>query len=268
MNNALPCNKILAMRKMSSYPMCPRCGYFEETVEHTLLLCESSARVWFAPSFNYKIDLQSISSFDNWFEAFCLIDGLEKNHLSFCLTKISFLLWEIWKSRCNFVFKASSFHPILTATRTEVAACEFLSLNDSEAKIQQPLSPDQINPVIPNPPLHHQFSNLAITTFSIASPQNIRPSILSPHNQIQPSHHDHAFHNSTNPLTMSTDIPDFPLPLCTQNPIIISSNPPSNPCDLSTYNPLRTPSVSHTQNHISNPNTPKLWQPPPPSRLP
>lgn len=47
--------------------MCPICEREEETIEHTLLLCEWVRSVWFGIIFGCRYDVKNVSSFDRWY---------------------------------------------------------------------------------------------------------------------------------------------------------------------------------------------------------
>lgn len=125
--NALPSYHNLHRRKITPSPLCPICDLFPESIEHLFLQCSGVVCAWFASELNYKVDLQSIDTFDKWCKnIICIMENRNASKEEF-LTKIAFFLWEIWKARNAFVYEALPFNPILVARRTSLAAWEFLA---------------------------------------------------------------------------------------------------------------------------------------------
>lgn len=122
---ALPIFLNLFKRKISPSPLCPLCGSNTESVEHVILLCPGACCVWFASSFNYMVNPQAITKFDEWYDGIFTLAANDKKFRSECLTKISFLCWEIWKARCNLLYQAIPFEPAKIALHAELAAVEF-----------------------------------------------------------------------------------------------------------------------------------------------
>ncbi|KAL6214020.1 hypothetical protein ACLB2K_013458 [Fragaria x ananassa] len=125
-SNCLATNERRVHRHLAANLMCPLCDAKPETIEHCLLLCPLVRQVWCAHPFSYSIDSQSISSLDRW------IDGVfidKDDHCDFGAdfeTIVSFLLWNIWKARCNLVFNKAAFDPVQTASTAFRLAQEFM----------------------------------------------------------------------------------------------------------------------------------------------
>ncbi|CAL9006913.1 unnamed protein product [Prunus brigantina] len=56
MANAIPTRLNLHKRKIISYPHCPLCEDYKESIEHILFLCPWTKLVWFASPLTYKVD--------------------------------------------------------------------------------------------------------------------------------------------------------------------------------------------------------------------
>ncbi|KAL6225595.1 hypothetical protein ACLB2K_004444 [Fragaria x ananassa] len=88
-------------------------------------------------------DSRSISSLDRW------IDGVfmdKDDHCDFGAdfeTTVSFLLWNIWKTRCNLVFNKAAFDPVQTASTAFWLAQEFLLIPQ---KLYKSLDSPILNP--------------------------------------------------------------------------------------------------------------------------
>ncbi|KAK9932560.1 hypothetical protein M0R45_019793 [Rubus argutus] len=126
LNNSLPTFANLWKRKVSSDPMCKLCQEDAESVEHCLLLCPWVESVWFGCALGLFINKGIISTFDQWFE-----NCLEKAKFPIgqwdgASTYISFLLWEIWKTRCTAVYEGLTPSPKHTIARVNLLVSEFL----------------------------------------------------------------------------------------------------------------------------------------------
>lgn len=79
-------------------------------------------------SLSYRINPQAITLLDDWHND--IFNLVEKNKVVCVeyLTKISFLCWEIWRARCNFIYSSSSLEPIKTALFADSAAFEYLQV--------------------------------------------------------------------------------------------------------------------------------------------
>lgn len=103
-SNALATKLNLYRRKINTSHLCPICEQFEESNEHCLFLCQWTAMVWFGSSLNYKVNLQSFNTVDNWLPSmFQSMTGTSVDH-KWLMTLISYIMWEIWKPWCKFLF--------------------------------------------------------------------------------------------------------------------------------------------------------------------
>ncbi|KAL6204059.1 hypothetical protein ACLB2K_021329 [Fragaria x ananassa] len=91
------------------------------------LQCSGAVCAWSASDLHYKINLQAITTFDLWFENIILMINDCKSIREEFLTKVVFLLWEIWKARNAFVFEATPIDPRMVAKKAGTAAAEFIT---------------------------------------------------------------------------------------------------------------------------------------------
>ncbi|PRQ31932.1 putative ribonuclease H-like domain, reverse transcriptase zinc-binding domain-containing protein [Rosa chinensis] len=146
-SNVLATKQNLFRRHLGRSPLCPFCSEFPESVEHLLLSCPWVVQTWFLHPLGYRIPLQSLTSFDQWLSAL-LIPLHSELSRSVVLTHISFLLWHIWKHRCDCIFNYKVPNPTLVATRAFVASSEFLTSRTLSLTCNRPPPP----PPPPPPP--------------------------------------------------------------------------------------------------------------------
>lgn len=118
----------LCKRKVNVNPMCPLCEDQVESEEHLFFLCPWVQMVWFCSNFNYRVNPQSFTTFDQWFESLIQMKfpfSLAKRKF---LTNISFLLWYIWKARCQFIFEGCKPELIRILKLANSAAGDFLEV--------------------------------------------------------------------------------------------------------------------------------------------
>ncbi|KAF7814430.1 reverse transcriptase [Senna tora] len=102
--NALLTREALFKRKCSTSPCCQICCAWPETLEHVLLFCEWAKEVWRSGPLSFSINEVAVSRFDAWC-CFVLteLEGMDdKKKPIFALS-----CWEIWKARCDFIFRGS-----------------------------------------------------------------------------------------------------------------------------------------------------------------
>ncbi|BFG40875.1 hypothetical protein CerSpe_271490 [Prunus speciosa] len=125
-SKALATRLNLCKRRVNVNPICPLCNDQVESKEHLLFLCPWVKMVRFCSTFNYRVNPQSFTTFDQWFKSLIQMkfpSSLDKRNF---LTKISFLLWFIWKARCRFIFDGCKPEPIHVLQMANSAARDFL----------------------------------------------------------------------------------------------------------------------------------------------
>lgn len=206
LNHILPTFLSLFRRKVFVTPMCPVCGSMEESVEHILLLCPFAQSVWFLSSLCYKVNPQAVTRFEDWYNGIFSLAGNNKEFRGDCLTKISYICWEIWKARCSFLYQYVKLDPPTISRCADSASFEFLS--SMKNHLHCPIiSPQSLLSRV-HPPPQIQNNDLPSTSSSfvhpVASPYSLqshpisisisvtinnsfRPNINPPQTQIHPS---------------------------------------------------------------------------------
>ncbi|XP_025670514.2 uncharacterized protein [Arachis hypogaea] len=89
-----------------------------ETVEHALLLCDWARATWFGAECKWTPTLETVNSIGSWMVK-CIRkiregggDDQEKR-----ISKLGFLLWEIWKTRNNKLFQQQEVNPSWTISK-------------------------------------------------------------------------------------------------------------------------------------------------------
>ncbi|KAL6196090.1 hypothetical protein ACLB2K_031705 [Fragaria x ananassa] len=113
---AIFCDDQVFHRHLAANLMCPLCDAEPETIEHCLLLCPLVSQ---DDHCDFGADFETI---------------------------VSFLLWNIWKARCNLVFNKAAFDPVQTASTAFRLAQEFLLIPQNLYKsLASPISnPDGV----------------------------------------------------------------------------------------------------------------------------
>ncbi|OMO52400.1 hypothetical protein COLO4_37225 [Corchorus olitorius] len=114
----------LFRRKAQGNPLCPFCLHFEETIEHALLLCDWVDGIWFGMNINYKVNKQQISTLDDWLNTVLSTTKDSKVHSTKMGITVGQICWNIWKERCDAVFKKQKPNPVTVIHRAERASAE------------------------------------------------------------------------------------------------------------------------------------------------
>ncbi|KAJ1378991.1 Ribonuclease H-like superfamily [Sesbania bispinosa] len=104
-SRSLPVRGALHRRHLAQDPLCPICSQEEESIDHLFLKCDWTRAFWFAAHPTLRPSVNHNSGFKEWLgEKLNLIKGLGEGSLA-ASTELAFSLWNIWKTRNNFVFK-------------------------------------------------------------------------------------------------------------------------------------------------------------------
>lgn len=103
-SDILPVMSNLRKKKAVQIPLCPICVMYEETMEHCFFHCDWVQAVWFEAPLNYKVDRQSITSFNCWLLRVLDDDDLHKGAKMKLGTAIAYTMWCIWKRRCSWIY--------------------------------------------------------------------------------------------------------------------------------------------------------------------
>ncbi|KAK9913636.1 hypothetical protein M0R45_037446 [Rubus argutus] len=134
LTNSLPTGLNLYRRKLLKSPICSICGEFEESVEHCILLCAWTECTWFGSSLGLLIPKQAITTFDAWLIALAnmkLPTSCTKQDL---LSLFAFVAWNIWKGRCEAVYKSTPPTPSQTINTVRRQCLEFKQARCGVAK--------------------------------------------------------------------------------------------------------------------------------------
>lgn len=95
-NHCLPTKTQLQSKHVSVDNMCPVCNEEEESVEHALVKCRLTGRVW--QLYNQNITMEECREFPSWLKN--RLTGQSKENK----TKILTLCWSIWRARNDLVW--------------------------------------------------------------------------------------------------------------------------------------------------------------------
>lgn len=92
-------------------------------MEHTLLLCKFSRRIWYGSPLSIRIDPMKVTSFHSWLENLLICCKIDWNFLSCC---VGFCCWQIWRMRCDFVFDGGDILTDVVCDRISFFVSEFV----------------------------------------------------------------------------------------------------------------------------------------------
>ncbi|XP_062014406.1 uncharacterized protein LOC133730919 [Rosa rugosa] len=130
-SNALATNRNRHHRHLSLSPLCTFCNSHPETTEHILFLCPWALQAWFSHPLSYQVNQQSITTLDAWILGIFGKDGCFGPTDPSFPTHVAFLLWYIWKHRCDCIFNHSLPNPVVVSANAYSAAMEFLRIPPS-----------------------------------------------------------------------------------------------------------------------------------------
>ncbi|OMO96501.1 hypothetical protein COLO4_15233 [Corchorus olitorius] len=102
---ALATNEELWKRKCRMDPLCVLCGQEAETVEHMILLCDWTRKVWWEGCLGLKICKDRIRTIDQWFLEVFLELNNSKSDAAKVKSTIAYTCWVIWNLRCQAVMQ-------------------------------------------------------------------------------------------------------------------------------------------------------------------
>ncbi|OMO68571.1 hypothetical protein COLO4_29577 [Corchorus olitorius] len=138
-SNSIATNFLLWKRKLKGTPCCPFCENVEETPEHVLLLCPWTKCVWFGIALGCRIDRESVTTFDKWYENIALDKGC-KRESDYIYIMVGYTCWNIWKERCKAIFEHKEPDPskVLDQIRRGVAeSMDLLNIDKLVDNIQK-----------------------------------------------------------------------------------------------------------------------------------
>ena len=130
-HNAIPVRDNLHKRRIVNSPMCPACNQERETIEHALLLCPWTLPVWFGSQLQLTPTAQNVDRVDSWLVQVLSAMTENKEFLNQRIGLLVTLLWEIWKTRNEFVFENKKPYPLVVLNRANVFVSEFLAADSN-----------------------------------------------------------------------------------------------------------------------------------------
>ncbi|KAL3719608.1 hypothetical protein ACJRO7_004564 [Eucalyptus globulus] len=111
-------------RKIVPSPLCPLCKQEAETLEHTLLPCPWTAKVWNSAPLHLQISRIGLTRFEDW------ICNIQQNPvISGKFNHIAVVLWSIWNERNQFIFSHQNLRPQSTIARAEAFTESYRAIN-------------------------------------------------------------------------------------------------------------------------------------------
>jgi hypothetical protein len=130
--NSLPTRENLFKRGIVQDPLCPLCGLFPETTEHTLWSCESAVAVWMeCPKRIQKLSLSATTGYHLVEQFMEVLDGVD-------LELVSSLARRIWLRRNSFIFEGKFQSPVQLYQQGVSSLSEFreaVSSSDSQGSV-------------------------------------------------------------------------------------------------------------------------------------
>ncbi|KAJ4749347.1 Ribonuclease H-like superfamily protein [Rhynchospora pubera] len=83
-------------------PVCARCGEQEENIIHLIFTCPSSKAVWFASPLGFRVQDPNVNVNQLIVN---VMQNLQHEQLALFLN----MMWQVWKARCEFIFRAVPF---------------------------------------------------------------------------------------------------------------------------------------------------------------
>lgn len=141
----------LKQRKIAQDPTCPICNEMDESVEHLLLQCPWVETVWFG-SMDLAVDKRSITSFDEWLQDIIEKRKDSKEQRELFATKIAFMVWTIWKCRCDSIFKHKAVDPLQCLLKNQSACWNFIKTRTDHSHCKNRVNIDRKAPEVGSPP--------------------------------------------------------------------------------------------------------------------
>ncbi|QHO51670.1 Putative ribonuclease H protein [Arachis hypogaea] len=132
-HDILPVGSNLYKRKMASDPICQICLKSSETVEHALLLCDWARATWFGAECQWIPTKETVTSIGNW-----MVECIKKlragggGDQERRISKLGFLMWEIWKTRNSKIFQQQQVNPRWTICRAIALEATYWKLAEKQ----------------------------------------------------------------------------------------------------------------------------------------
>ncbi|RYR54234.1 hypothetical protein Ahy_A06g029501 [Arachis hypogaea] len=132
-HDILPVGSNLYKRKMAPDPVCQICLKSSETVEHALLLCDWARATWFGAECQCTPTAVTVSSIGNWIvECIKKLRAAGGEDQEKRISKLGFLMWEIWKTRNNKLFQKQDVNPRWTIYKAAALEATYWKLAEKQ----------------------------------------------------------------------------------------------------------------------------------------
>ncbi|RYQ94508.1 hypothetical protein Ahy_B08g089422 [Arachis hypogaea] len=137
-HDIVPVNSNLYKKRIAESPICQICTKEVETTEHALLLCEWTRAAWFGADCQCIPTTETVTEFGDWFmtiiQKIKSVGGEEENRR---ISKIGFLVWEIWKTRNQKVYQQQEINPSWTIKRAKLMKNLFWRIADKQINLKE-----------------------------------------------------------------------------------------------------------------------------------
>ncbi|XP_024004906.1 uncharacterized protein LOC112082048 [Eutrema salsugineum] len=131
LSGALPTAESLIKRGIQADPICKRCCLYDETINHVLFECSQAKSIWRCA--NYTLFDNVVPNLEENIKL--LLENQENVSLPNQVRFIPFwILWQIWKSRNEFLFEKRNVRPNVDAQKGNQSATEFLAAQEGIAQ--------------------------------------------------------------------------------------------------------------------------------------
>ncbi|KAL2939042.1 hypothetical protein RDABS01_022491 [Bienertia sinuspersici] len=147
LHNGLPLSSALIMRHIQVTDMCPLCGQEPETYQHLFRLCPLVQRVWASSSLGIRSTTNLSRPFHHWVKEFLILFIEQDGHSGSRLLTFVGILWEIWISKNNAIFRndqvtnPSILHHIQQSASTRTTHTTFQKSDSYQIPTKPPDTP-------------------------------------------------------------------------------------------------------------------------------
>ncbi|OVA06267.1 Ribonuclease H domain [Macleaya cordata] len=127
--------------------LCPFCTQKPKTVFHLFTGCDYTQAVWFSPPFNYNLSRVGHLDFHIWVKSW-FTDHFVFGFSAVGIPEIAAVIsWQIWKARCNLIFKNIFIPPLQLANLIFKSLNQWLQSSHHTPLLQPPSFASKWNPL-------------------------------------------------------------------------------------------------------------------------